>query len=148
MTHARSLIALAAMAAFASVASAQSTMPTRTDVKAEARTAVKTGQTEEGELTKGAASKPKSDTVSTKARSDFKSEAKAAEKSGTTAKGDGPNTYSGPEKSTGRSDKTRAEVKSDAAMSKGKTPAGEAKTLNTERSVPPQLTSPAAGKTN
>ena len=148
MTHVRTLIALAAMAGFASVASAQSTMPSRTEVKADAKTAVKTGETAKGELPAGTASKPMSDTVSTKARSDVKSEAAAAEKSGTTAKGTGPNSYSGPDKAaTGnRSSTTRADVKADRAMSKASAPAGQSQTVNTETSIPPAVTSPAAAK--
>ena len=149
MTHVRTLIALAAMAGFASVASAQSTSPSRAEVKAEAKAAEKSGQTATGELQAGAASKPKSNTVSTKPRSEVKSEAKAAEKSGQTAKGEGPNTYSGPEKAaTGnKSGTTRADVKADRAMSKATAPAGQSQTVNTETSVPPALTSPAAATT-
>ena len=146
MTPIRTLVALAAMSAFASVASAQSTMPSRADVKADAKVAVKTGETAKGELPEGAASKPKANTVSTKARSDVKSEAQAAEKSGQTARGTGPNSYSGPEKSaTGnRSGTTREEVKSDRAMSAASAPSGQSQTVNTERSIPPAVTSPAA----
>ena len=154
MTHVRTLIALATMAGFASVASAQSTAApmradvNKADVKADAKTAVKTGETEKGELPKGTASKPMPATASTKAKADVKAEAAAAEKSGTTAKGTGPNSYSGPEKAaTGNSSgTTRDEVKADAAMSKSKAPAGESKTVNTETSIPPALTSPAAAK--
>ena len=149
MTHVRTLIALAAMAGFASIASAQPTAaPMRADVKADAKMANKAGETAKGELPEGSASKPKAATTSTKNRVDVKSEAAAAEKSGTTAKGTGPGSYSGPEKAaTGnRSGTTRDEVKADRAMSKASAPAGQSQTVNTETSVPPAVTSPAAAK--
>lgn len=152
MIHARSLIALVATAAFASIASAQSPAPTRADVKADAKTAVKTGQTAEGELPKGAASVPKSDIVSTKSRPEVKDEAKAAVKSGDVVKGEGDASYTGSPGSSrvtkgGASGKSRAEVKADRASSTGSAPAGSSQTLNTERTVPPAVTSPSANPT-
>ena len=140
MTNARSLIALAVMAAFASVASAQTSTPAaRTDVKADAKAAVKSGKTAEGELKDGSASAPAG--MSTSSRGDVKSEARAAVKSGTTAEGEkGPtgSGYSGPDKGakTG-STASRSEVKS-KATSAVSSPPGETKTQNTERPVPPQ----------
>jgi hypothetical protein len=139
MTHARSLIALAVVAAFTSVASAQTTTTpaARSDVKADAKAAVKSGKTAEGELKDGSASAPTG--MSDKSRTDVKSEAKAAVKTGATAEGEkGGAGYSGPDKNarTG-STASRTEVKG-KATSAVSAPAGESKTQNTERTVAPQ----------
>ena len=138
MTNARSLTALAVLAAFTSVAAAQTTMPaTKADVKADARAAVKSGKTAEGEIKDGSASAPSG--MSDKSRADVKSEARAAVKSGTTAEGEkGGTTYSGPDKGTKTtSTAARSDVKA-SATSAVTAPAGESKTQNTERSVAPQ----------
>ena len=77
MTHARSLIAIAALAACACVASAQ---PTKADVKADAKAAVRSGKTAEGEKGGKAYSGPdKGEKVtSTASRTDVKRGATSA----------------------------------------------------------------------
>jgi hypothetical protein len=142
MTHARSLIALAVVAAFTSVASAQTTTPpARADVKADAKAAVKSGKTAEGELKDGSASAPTG--MSDKSRTDVKSEANAAVKSGATAEGEkGGTSYSGPDKgvrTTSTASRTDVKGKATSAVS---APAGESKTQNTERTVAPQNSAP------
>ena len=135
MTHARSLIALAVLAAFTSVASAQPS-PMKADVKADAKAAVKTGKTAEGEIKDGSASAPAG---MSKARTDVKSEAKAAVKGATTAEGEkGGAAYGGSDKGAKiTSTASRADVKA-TATSAIASPPGEPKTQNTEASLPPK----------
>ena len=137
MTSIRSLIALAVMTSLASVASAQESAPAnRADVKADAKTAVKSGATAEGELP-GAKSAGSTAAQSNTSREAVKSEAAAAAKSGQTAKGNAT-TYSGPEKpSQSSSTKSRAEVKA-GATSNISAPAGESQTQNTNLPVTPK----------
>lgn len=109
----RYLLVFLALAAGTGVAAAQSTVaPTRSDVKAEARAAVKSGTTAEGELKDNAASSPQG--VSQKPRGQVKSEARVANRSSDTAKGE---SYRGPERAARTSamgGKSRDEVKGEA----------------------------------
>lgn len=85
---------------------------TRAEVKAEAKEAVKTGKTTEGDASKAPASK------STAARADVKKDAAAA------AKTEGE---AGPKVAKAKSEKSRAEVKADtkAAVKAGDTKEGQ-----------------------
>jgi len=127
MTNVRSLVALAVVAAFASAASAQPVPAARTDVKADATAAAKSGKTAEGEIKDGSASAPTG--MSDKSRSDVKSEATAANKAGATAQGEKGSTgsgYGGPTAKTG-STASRTDVKNEAraANKAGTTAEGE-----------------------
>ena len=128
MTNARSLIAIAIMTAFTSAAFAQTAGPaSRSDVKANARAADRSGNTAEGEIKDGSGPAPTG--MSNKSRRNVKNEARAAVQSGSTAEGEkGGTSYSGPEKDTRTSStKSRATVKNEAraAVKSGTTAEGE-----------------------
>ena len=139
MTNARSLIALAVLAASTSLAFAQpAASPSRADVKADARAAVKAGTTDEGDLSvKGPGRVTKTEGMSGTSRTQVQADAKQAAKAGTTAEGDrGGPAYSGRDRAEkAQSTATRAEVKA-GATSAISAPAGEPKTLNTDRTIP------------
>ena len=120
MNNIRFLMALAAMGSIATAAVGQSTtVPSRADVKAEAREAVSSGTTAEGEIKSGGASAPTGRTVLP--RTSVKEDAKAAVRSGTTAEGEIKS--GGASAPTGRSNRSREDVKSSAraAVKKGTT---------------------------
>ena len=138
MTTARSIIALCIVATVASAAWAQSAGPvSRSDVKADARSASQRGKTAEGEMKDGNFLAPTG--VSTLLRSDVKKEAQTSVRAN-----DWINRENG--YATGYSDSGKeptfistmssAQVR-DAAMLVRFVPAGESRTQNTERSISP-----------
>ena len=128
MTNVRFLIATAIITAFTSAALAQTAGPaSRSDVKAKARAADRSGNTAEGEIKDGSSPAPSG--RSNTSRRNVKNEARAAVRSGSTAEGErGDTSYSGPEKgSRTSSTKSRATVKNEAraAVKSGTTAEGE-----------------------
>ena len=117
----RLLIALSALAALAGPVVAQpASAPMRADVAADARAAVQSGSTAEGELVDSRASPRRA--TSDRSRSEVKREAKAAVKSGDTLRGEA--IYRGPDKAeAGASGRSRAQVKQEARATVGRSDA-------------------------